>query len=163
MFKELESFRDQVKSLNLSIGFVAGEQITVIVAPVVEPEAAKSNPALAQPFSFTATATELDEGFAAALGACAPVRKTLAEQAAAQAAALAAKVKAPGKPTGKVGASGKPSPVDLAADDDDATSAAAVAEPQLAAPPSSAASDTCGTINSAADLFDEDDDQGGAR
>ena len=64
------------------------------MAPKITEEAAKKNPALAQPFSFTATAEDLEAGFVQALAEVSLVRKGLADQVAAQAAALTSAKKA---------------------------------------------------------------------
>lgn len=94
MFKALEAFRGQVDSLHLSVAFASGEMQSVTVSPKITEEAAKKNPALAQPFSFTATAEDLEAGFVQALAEVSLVRKGLADQAAAQAAALSSAKKA---------------------------------------------------------------------
>lgn len=94
MFKALEAFRGQVDSLHLTVAFASGAMQSVTVAPKITEEAAKKNPALAQPFSFTATAEDLEAGFVQALAEVSMVRKGLADQVAAQAAALTSAKKA---------------------------------------------------------------------
>ena len=123
MFQSLEAFRGQLKGLSIAINFAAGGQQFVMVTPVVTDDAKSKNPELAQPFSFTATAVELDEEFAKAIGELAGNRKSIADQVAAQAAALKAKATlSAAKPAPKKAGS-------VQIDEDDPADGAAVAEP----------------------------------
>lgn len=134
MFQALEAFRGQLKGLAVAINFVAGGKQFVMVTPVVADEVKTKNPELAQPFSFTASAAELDAEFAKALGTLAAKRESVADQAKAQAEALKAKpataLKKPGTPSKSIDID------DEGSDSGDATiDNAPVAEPKAAAAP----------------------------
>lgn len=143
MFQALESFREQVKSLQITISFAAGGKQFVMVTPVVAEDTKTKSPELAQPFSLTASAVDLDAQFAAAIGMLAGARKSIADQAAAQAAALKTK-------PAKGGAAPK---VDIVSDDD--LEPVTVAKPTLA-PAAALQAESTITPLTAQNLFDSE-------
>jgi len=130
MFQSLEAFRGQLNGLSIAINFTAGQQQFVMVTPVVAEDAKTKHPELAQPFSFTASAAELDSEFGKAISELASSRKSIAEQVAAQAAALKAKAaSSAAKPVATAGKVATKAPKVSIDDDDDVASSAVVAEP----------------------------------
>jgi PRTRC genetic system protein E len=143
MFKALEAFRGQIESLHLTIAFTGDQRQIVTVAPRITEEAVSKCAALATPFSFTATAEELEAGFVQALADVQVVHKTLADQVATQTAALAAAKKAVTKPAVPTRAVGVSTATKEPEED-------AVPAPQPAPAPKPV------TITGAAALFDDD-------
>lgn len=86
MFKALQTLLAGVTSLNLSLVANGDDTITVTVTP----KGSKSGNTLDTPLSLTATAAELDEGFADVLLAYSSKRQNLVDQLAATEAILEA-------------------------------------------------------------------------
>lgn len=146
MFKALEAFRGQIESLHLTIAFAGDQRQIVTVAPRITEAAVSKCPALATPFSFTATAEELEAGFVQALADVQVVHKTLADQVATQTAALAAAKKAVTKPAVPTRAAGT-APATPAQEQEPESDAAQAPPPPAPKPV---------TITGAAALFDDD-------
>lgn len=113
LFKGIEAFRGQLKSVTATIALLPDGKLSVIINPDPEGEAVKKNPGLGTQFSVIATAEELDSQLADAIGNFADARKSVADQANEVTSAMkasAAEVSAePATGTSKPGSKGKPS------------------------------------------------------
>lgn len=116
MFKALQTLLAGVTSLNLSLVANGDDTITV----TVHPKGSKTGNTLDTPLSLTATAAELDEGFANVLLAYSSKRQNLVEQLAATEAILeAAQKEASDKAKKSLAKPGKKSSTESETPDDD--------------------------------------------
>jgi PRTRC genetic system protein E len=93
LFQSLSALRGKLVSVGVSVTFAGDDRLTVIVNPTLKPEVAQKSPELANPFVLTATAAELDEGFAAEFDKYSVKVTDLSTQAANQIAAMEAQSK----------------------------------------------------------------------
>ena len=94
LFQSLSKLRGTLVSVGVSVTFAGDDRLTVIVNPTLKPEIAQKSPELATPFVLTATAAELDEGFAAEFGKYGVKVTDLSTQTQSQIAAIEAQSKA---------------------------------------------------------------------